>query len=166
MAEEDLTHDFNDIIVAPQMQVHIGRKMSQIIEKQIEFITIPSSTTKTKKIKSKVKLLRDSECFVKPYEEFEDTYAGPGTRPNIKRRNIDNDEVDELRQLSEAAIEIQDINKEVCNWAKKPERKDRFFEYTQGSTGQIHAKPMVNEFTALRRKNKWSEHKIKEAIST
>ncbi|XP_075155268.1 uncharacterized protein LOC142228664 [Haematobia irritans] len=157
--------DFN---LPASMQKHMAKKLSEMLEKTYYFCDIEErSDGKKIRIKSRVRLLKDYEDYVKPYEEFEYETKGPEKKPVIKRRCVDKpcDSCAPTQfQLDAIAIDGNDIiaANETKYWAVKKERKDKVFHYRQGVNGIAHAKEVTNEFTTLRRKNKWNESKIKD----
>lgn len=147
----------------------MAKKLSEILQRTYEFCDVSGSIegSKKTKLKSRVKLLKGDEYYVKSYEEFEYETKGPDKKPEIKRRCIDEStELDMPKDdiLKLLAIDGNDIlsGKEVKFWAVKKERKDKVFHYREGANGIAHAKEVINEFTTLRRKNKWNESKIKD----
>uniref|UniRef100_A0A1I8NDX5 Protein CUSTOS n=1 Tax=Musca domestica TaxID=7370 RepID=A0A1I8NDX5_MUSDO len=160
--EEDATGtDFN---LPESMQKHMAKKFHDILKQTYEFCEVNNAIGEKKsKAKSRVRLLNGFEDYVKPYEEFEYETKGPTRKPEIKRRCIENNSPDDecLKQL---AISGNDIlsGKETKSWAKKKERKDKVFHYRLGANDICHAKEVINEFTPIRRKNHWSENKIKD----
>ncbi|XP_061391648.1 uncharacterized protein LOC133327088 [Musca vetustissima] len=162
--EEDTTGtDFN---LPESMQKHLAKKFNDILKEKYEFCEVvqEESNKKKTKTKSRVRLLNGFEDYVKPYEEFEYETKGPDRKPEIKRRIIENTNADDEECLKQIAIDGNDIlsGKEMKCWAKKKERKDKIFHYRLGANDICHAKEVVNEFTPIRRKNHWSENKIKD----
>lgn len=146
----------------------MAKKLNEILKQHYEFYEVNSKENSTKlknKFKNRVKLLRGDECCVKPYEDFEYETIGPKKKPEIKKRTIDiqedNENIDD--KLKSVAVDGEDIlsGVEIKTWAKKKERKDKVFHYKEASNGILHVKEEINEFTELRRKNKWNESKIK-----
>lgn len=85
---------FNDLQISKQMQLHIWRKLSAIIESQVKFCKpekLPDGAEKEKPI-NKVKLFTDAKCYV-----IDDIPEEPihQKKPIIKRRRVDAEPDDE-----------------------------------------------------------------------
>lgn len=85
---------FNDLQISKQMQLHIWRKLSAIIESQVKFCKpekLPGGAEKEKPI-NKVKLFTDAKCYV-----IDDIPEEPihQKKPIIKRRRVDAEPDDE-----------------------------------------------------------------------
>lgn len=147
----------------------MAKKLNEILKQYYEFYEVNTTENSPKvknKFKNRVKLLKGDECCVKPYEDFEYETIGPMKKPKIKKRVVDQQDDDENNiddKLKTIAVDGNDIlsGVEIKSWAKKKERKDKVFHYKMASNGVLHAKEEINEFTELRRKNKWNESKIK-----
>ena len=151
------------------MQNYLAKKLTEILNQHYDFHDI-STNSKPEKDKNKykncVKLLKGDNCYVKPYEEINYDIKGPDKKPIIKRRTLetitDNDcKRDDI--YKSVAVDGNFIlsGADVKMWAKKKERKDKVFYYKMSSHGALHEREASNEFTELRRKNKWNENKIK-----
>ncbi|KAM7349394.1 uncharacterized protein ACRADG_008377 [Cochliomyia hominivorax] len=167
---EDNENTGTDFNLPESMQNFLSKKLTEILKQHYEFYDehteeVPKLKMKTK-YKNRVKLLKGDECYVKPYEEFEYESKGPEKKPEIKKRNIDKtgDEVNKENKLKLIAVDGNYIlsGEEIKFWANKKQRKEKVFHYKLASTGILHAKEEVNEFTELRQKNKWNESKIKK----
>lgn len=77
----------------------------------------------------------------------------------IKRRCIE-EEPQEAEKFEVAAIEVDEIEKEVKHWTKKPRHQP--FEY-KIVKGTAYLREPVTEFSKARKKNNWTEAKIKTA---
>ncbi|XP_018804355.1 PREDICTED: uncharacterized protein LOC108978465 [Bactrocera latifrons] len=155
-----------DFIATESTQKFLGKKLSELIAKHFEFCNIdtPSKVQKTRR--NRVTLLAGADCYVNPYEDFEFETQGPTQRPTIKRRKVDSEEkeqpLEELLNLASVTAEDVTSGKLISGWASKPERKEKHFHYKSDSVGTLHFKPVGNEFTKMRNKNKWNETKIKQ----
>ncbi|XP_073831661.1 uncharacterized protein [Musca autumnalis] len=160
--EENMGTDFN---LPESMQKHMAKKFNDILKETYEFCQVNDDeiSARKSKVKSRVRLLNGFDDYVKPYEEFEYETKGPSRKPEIKRRCIEDGTVGE-DCLNHIAVDGADIlsGKEIKSWAKKKERKDKVFHYRLGANDICHAKEVINEFTTIRRKNHWSENKIKD----
>lgn len=163
--DENKGTDFN---LPESMQNFLAKKLTEILKNQYEFhdISTNSKPSKDKNIyKNRVKLLRGDNCYVKPYEEFSYDIKGPDKKPTIKKRILDteSDNCKKEDQYKSVVVDGDYIlsGAEVKMWAKKKERKNKIFYYKMSSHGALHEKEAINEFTELRRKNKWNENKIK-----
>lgn len=151
------------------MQNYLAKKLTEILKQHYEFHDISTNCKPDKdknKYKNRVKLLKGDNCYVKPYEEIDYDIKGPDKKPVIKRRTLetltDNDcKNDDLCKSVAVDGDFILSGAEVKMWAKKKERKDKVFYYKMSSHGALHEREVGNEFTELRRKNKWNENKIK-----
>lgn len=158
--EEDENIFHSEINVSAHMQTFIGKKLSALIEGQVEFVEVKDKKAKgsDKKI-DRVRLLSDSTETVK----FIDAplYVENRTKVAIKRRNADKElEPDEVEKVKQSAVDPEAVAEEVRTWNKKAKHEP--FEY-KTSKGIGYLKDPANEFTSQRNKNMWSESKIKTA---
>ncbi|XP_011192074.2 uncharacterized protein LOC105218284 [Zeugodacus cucurbitae] len=154
-----------DFIATESTQKFVGKKLSELIAKHVEFFNIDPPSKVKKTSRNRVTLLAGADCYVKSYEEFEYETMGPTHRPEIKRRKVDiEEEPPEEELFNLATVTADDITsgKLISGWSSQPERKDKHFHYKSDSVGTLHFKPVENEFTKLRNKNKWNEAKIKQ----
>lgn len=156
--DENIFH--SEINVSAHMQGFIGKKLSALIEGQVEFVEVKDRKQKHRDEKvDRVRLLSDSTEVVK----FVDAplYVETRTKVPIKRRNADNEpELDESVKVEKSAIDSGAVAEEVKTWNKKV--KHDSFEYKE-SKGVGYLKDTANEFTKQRNKNMWNESKIKGA---
>lgn len=155
-----------DFIATESTQKFLGKKLSELIAKNFEFFNIETPSKIQKTSRNRVTLLAGTDCYVKPYEEFEFETQGPTQRPTIKRRKVDGEEneysSEELFNLASVTAEDITSGKLISGWASKPERTEKYFHYKSDAVGTLHFKPVGSEFTKLRNKNKWNETKIKQ----
>lgn len=158
--EEDENIFHSEINVSAHMQSFIGKKLSALIEGQVEFVEVKDKKAKSsdKKV-DRVRLLSDSTEIVK----FIDAplYVETRTKVPIKRRNADKEpDLDESEKVEQSAVNPEAVAEEVKTWNKKAKHEP--LEY-KTSKGIGYLKDPPNEFTAQRNKNMWSESKIKTA---
>lgn len=158
--EEDENIFHSEINVSAHMQGFIGKKLSALIEGQIEFVEVKDGKKKgTDEKVDRVRLLSDSTEVVK----FIDAplYVETRTKVPIKRRNADKEpETDESVKVKKSAVDPEAVAEEVKTWNKKAKHDP--IEY-KTSKGIGYLKDSPNEFTQQRNKNMWSESKIKGA---
>lgn len=157
----------NDMQVTESMQNFMHKKLNQIIEKRIEFVTIASppveERTTSDDVQPMVRLFRDSA----PINLTEESNNEPSTtatkqkrRKTIKRRFPEEDGLIEADRLAGVVVSTEDIQREVSAWTK-PVNNKKLFEYVAHKyKKQLHVKEADNEFTSMRKKNNWSENKI------
>lgn len=141
--------------VTPQFQTHIAKRLTALLDKQVEYKDV-SSTMKRKKIKSKVKLLRESQEYLKvtPYNSSDDVNTSTTkdtleyeknrlryTHSIIKRYKIDPEidcETDEVKVKS-VAVDLDYIKTEVKSWSNRS--KAPVFEYKKAKNGtyELHS---------------------------
>lgn len=158
--EEDENIFHSEINVSAHMQSFIGKKLSALIEGQVEFVEVKDKKAKgsDKKV-DRVRLLSDSNETVK----FIDAplYVETRTKVPIKRRKAEKEpELDESEKVEQSAVNPEAVAEEVKKWNKKARHEP--LEY-KTSKGIGYLKDSPNEFTAQRNKNMWSESKIKTA---
>lgn len=158
--EEDENILHSEINVSAHMQSFIGKKLSALIDGQVEFVEVKDRKKKGRDKKvDRVRLLSDSTEVVK----FIDAplYVETRTKVPIKRRNADKEpELDETAKVEKAAVNPEAVAEEVKTWNKKSKHDP--IEY-KTSKGIGYLKDPPNEFTQQRNKNMWSESKIKGA---
>lgn len=148
----------SEMNVSATMQTFIGKKLSKLIEDQVEFVKVeePTKHQKTKTV-DKVRLLSGSQEVVKFLDDPE--YVETRQKVDIKRRNFDNEpEVKESEKHKSSVTDLNTISEETKSWKKKPRHEP--YEY-KSKKGVCHFKEPQNEFTKERNKNVWSETKIK-----
>jgi len=152
----------SEIQTSNTMQQFIGKKLSKLIEDQIEFVEINGRMSEANGDDQKVdnvRLLSDTEEVVKYINE--PNFTETRQKPTIKRRNVDREPDNvESKKLHQIAVDTESINDEVKHWNKKP--KHQPFEY-KNIKGVGYVREPTNEFTKARNKNNWSEAKIKSA---
>lgn len=155
-----------DFIATESTQKFFGKKLSELIAKNVEFFNFDAPSKVHKISRNRVTLLAGVDCYVKPYEEFEFEIKGPTRRPVIKRRKVDIEEKEHPQEelFNSASVNAKDITsgKLISGWVSKRERKEKHFHYKGDAVRTLHFKPVENEFTKLRNKNKWNETKIKQ----
>lgn len=160
----------DDLSVPESMQKFIATKMSEIIARQIEFVDVPKRTATADQTGtlSAVRLLRGSNHLVGLIDEWsllaDETVARPKQRkPTIKRRQIESLNMNANDRINACAVTMDDVCRETADWHRKEstvKRNRRHFEY-KSIDGQCYLIEPETEFTKLRKKNNWSENKIK-----
>lgn len=83
---EDQDAPASDLQISQEMQTHIWRRLSGIIQEQIEFsLDVPNGVGKQKPPPDKVKLVSNADCYLIADLVVEGP-AGPKKKPNIRRR--------------------------------------------------------------------------------
>lgn len=147
----------SELNVSSTMQQFIGKKLSKLIDDQIEFVEMngkPEPRLEEEDLEvNNVRLLSGSKEVVRHIEDL--GFIENRRKVEIKRRKIDSEGEINLKQ---AVVSPDDIKEEITTWAKKS--KHIPYEY-KTKKGVHHLKEPANEFTSARNKNKWSESKIK-----
>lgn len=163
----------DDLNISEPMQEFVYKKLSERINDAIEFVEVP--TKKIKKDKHKVveevtggvRLLNDTDIIQdKDYldvEPLQNELIGQSVtrKPTIKRRIIEPDELGKDEKLKLCVIEGDEIiqQTETKSWKPKKVRPEKVFNYREKKSVLYLQEPQ-NEFTALRKKNNWTENKI------
>lgn len=149
----------SEINVSSTMQQFIGKKLSKLIDEQVEFVEVQSVDSDDQVIDN-VRLLSGTKKVVKYIDE--PTYVENREKVPIKRRKVDSNEseIKDSAKIEQAAIEPEAIQEEVKLWNKKP--KHQPIEY-KNLKGIGYIREPQNEFTKARNKNNWTESKIKTA---
>jgi hypothetical protein len=157
--EEDEIMLQSEINVSDNMKSFIGNKMSAIIDNSLEFVELEENS----KLKKKVEKLRDEDGVqllkgfpkvTKLEEKFDDIV--PPKKFKVKRKIVENDDLDEKTKIKQSIIDLQEISHETSNWRKRTKNLKEFVTY-----GDLaHLKEEENEYTVLRKKNNWHESKI------
>ena len=148
----------SEINTSSTMQQFIGKKLSKLIEDQIEFIDKKTSDNGDEVVDN-VRLFNDTEEVVKYITE--PNFIENRRKPKIKRRNVDKQpEAESSEKVHQTAVDVETINEEIKHWNKKP--KHQPIEY-KNIKGVGYIREPTNEFTKMRNKNNWSEAKIKTA---
>ncbi|KAM8718374.1 hypothetical protein ACLKA7_000186 [Drosophila subpalustris] len=158
----------DDLQISEHMQTHIWRKLSAIIQNQIEFCepqTQQMMGEEEEKAISQVKLVANADCFISNEIRPEKL---PQKKATIKRRQLELEQPDRST-LSSIAVSGEFIlnGQDMKCWAQRQSRNHKLFAY-KACDAQGHkllAIEPTNEFSALRRKNKWNESKICKKIS-
>ncbi|CAH2094085.1 unnamed protein product [Euphydryas editha] len=130
---EVATH-YNDIKVPEEVQKRIGAKISEIINKNIEYVEIPAKSLKKGKIKGGVKLFGDSVDLLK-CEEDKDLLTGIHNKMSKQIKNANaRRKIDDVKELNEKdkinAVAVSGdfiLLKGEKSWRSK--RKQKVFEY-------------------------------------
>ena len=150
----------SELNVSSHMQQFIGKKLSKLIEDQVEFVEMPLVKKKKKndKVPDRVRLLSDTQEFVKYIHEPD--YVETRDKVDLKRRKVDGEpEPKESEKIKKSATDVEALKVETSTWSKKARHEP--FEY-KTSKGSSNLKEPPNEFTKARNKNVWSEAKIKK----
>lgn len=150
----------SEINVSASMQEFIGKKLSKLIDEQVEFVEMNGTKKKRKEEPvDNLRLLSGTNDVVKFIEE--PNIIDTREKVPIKRRKVEGEiEIKESRKIQSAAIETTEIEGEVKSWAKKSRHQPIEFKAIKG-TGYL--REPTNEFTKERNKNGWGESKIKNA---
>lgn len=143
------------------MQTFIYKKMSTILNANIEFITVASTTSTTTTTStaspSFVKLLRDTE----PIRLEEDA---PPPIINLKRKKIFKkrleQNVSESERLQASVIDSKTISAETAAWKDRRRKEDRNLYHYRDVQSKLYLVEADNEFTKQRKRNNWTENKI------
>lgn len=159
-SQRNLEHEENvfqsEVNVSETMQNFVGKKLSKLIEDQIEFVEKEETFDDAEEVNA-LRLLRGSKQVVKLCDDFIENRK----KVPIKRRKIDNDdEPEESEKIKSSAIKREDITEETKSWANKS--KHKAFEF-KSKRGIGYLRDPTNEFTERRNKNAWNESKIKTA---
>lgn len=162
-----------DLKISQPMQDFVYKKLSKRINESIEFVEV--LTKKKNKDKHKavdeaaggVRLLNDTDIIQRidylDDERLQTELIGQVApkKPMIKRRIIEPDELAEDEKLKLSVIEGDKIlqQTETKAWKPKKNRPDKVFYYREKKSVSYLQEPQ-NEFTALRKKNNWTESKI------
>ncbi|KXJ79093.1 hypothetical protein RP20_CCG002439 [Aedes albopictus] len=153
----------SDINVTESMKKFVGKKLSSIIEKNIDFVDIKGGKLHKHRNKSAdssgVKLLRDCDSYLKTVDAVVDVAPPPGNkhRKSIKKRMVEPDVSSEKEKLSQVVIEPGSIAALSKCWTNRP--KTVVYEYKTVGSIKLLQEPS-NEFTKAKRKNQWDESKI------
>lgn len=156
------------------MQDFVYKKLSERINESIEFVEV--STKMKNKDKHKiveeavtgVRLLNDTDLIqhIDYYLNDERLQTelirqAATKKPEIKRRIIEPDELREDEKLKLSVMEGDEIlqQTETMAWKPKKIRYGKIFNYREKKSVLYLQEPQ-NEFTALRKKNNWTECKI------
>ncbi|XP_068154355.1 uncharacterized protein [Drosophila tropicalis] len=170
--EHQETAGEHDLQFSEEMQTHFWKKLSQIIQNQVEFCQIKTSgrhTVKDITIPGCVQLVSNAKCYLNT--EIVET-AGPLKKPIIKKRRLSEEAATENDVIALAACTVggQEIldSKDTLYWTQRKPHPNKFFQYKskKNISGQelFQAVEVVptNEFTLQRIKNKWDESKISQ----
>lgn len=154
-----------DLHVPESMQDFVYRKMQKKIEDSIEFVEM--STKKPKKKKSSdvgtgIRLLKGTD----PITQIDFVSESLGKeiarkKPEIKRRIVEPDDYDSEEKLKIVCVDGERIlnQTETKGWQSKKAKPNKEFNYREKNSVLYFVEPS-NEFSALRKKNNWSESKI------
>lgn len=155
-----------DLNVPKSMQDFIYKKMSKKIAESVEFVESDvkkkKKAKKTTEIAACVRLLKDTEPITQI--NFEPDNDDPPIKRKIvkiKRRIIEPDTYDDSDKLKMVAIDGEHVlkNTETKQWKPKKIKPNKLFNYREKKSVLYLVEP-DNEFSALRKKNNWSESKI------
>lgn len=164
---DDTADHYTDLNIPQSMQNFLYNKLSENISSSIEFINIvcaegdrQRSQSGTENVhKSAVKLLKDTEPIIRIDNEAPS--AAKQTKPSIIRRQIESDGITYKEKLKAAVLNGESIllGHEVCKWKSRKVRTQKVFNYREKSN-KLYSSDPLNEFSAKRKKNNWTESKI------
>lgn len=136
---QDEDEQFNVFHVTPEFQTYVAKQLSSILEKRLqkELRTADDVEPERKKIKSYVKLFRDSKHFLK----ITDKYEVPVNlkKPNTKKylnKKIDIGVKEEI--LKQIAVNPEDIlNKTDTKFWSNRTKSNKVFNYKRVSDGTL-----------------------------
>lgn len=159
-----------DLKVPKSMQDFMHKKLSKKIAETIDFIEIDGAKKKTKRkdiVESvpSVRLLKDTDPI--KYLDVTEGEAADWVKPTdckrleVKRKVVEPIQVDEDEMIRMATVDGKDVlaKRDTEAWKKRKGDKKKLFEYRQKQK-TLHLIERDNEFSKLRRKNKWDESKI------
>lgn len=155
--EENVFH--SEINVSEAMRFFIAKKMSAVIEKEIEFVDVKKRSFRDDDSSfNGVKLLRGfKECLRPDPEEVPQNLK----KIPIKRRKVEEMDEKESTKVQNVATDITKIQRETSLWANKT--KHPTYNFKTASDGKSHLQETSSEFIKARNKNAWNESKIKNA---
>ncbi|CAO1415334.1 unnamed protein product [Diamesa serratosioi] len=131
-----------------------AKKLAKLISGQVEYIEKkPMKTKKNRSSEDLVKLLSNSEGFVK--DEMKEVIIQK--RVTIKRRKVDGNS-NEKHDLQSVTVDPANFINEISFWDKR--NKATVYEYKEKKCIAYLREP-ITEFTKARNKNNWMESKIK-----
>ncbi|XP_017049193.1 uncharacterized protein LOC108093578 [Drosophila ficusphila] len=152
-----------DLQTTNEMQNHIWKRLSDIIQKQIEFSPYKTDAVdKQELLLDKVRLVSDADCYL----VADLVEEGPAIKPNFKRRfhkekQYSPEDFNSIVVTGQSVLE----GKDLFAWAVKKQRQNKIYQYR--ASGPKAAKlqnclaiEITNEFTKQRRQNNWKEWKI------
>lgn len=150
----------SEINVSSTMQQFIGKKLSKLIEDQVEFVSVNGEQNPDEdEAVDNLRLLSGTEKVIKFIHE--PNFIENRKKVPIKRRNVDEEsEPAESEKVLAVVVSSEDIQEEVKQWRKKSKRQPTEYKNIKGTA---HIRESTNEFTKERNKNNWSEAKIKGA---
>lgn len=155
-----------DLNVSKSMQDFVFKKMSKRIEDSIEFVEVAVKKGKKRKTSDTdgfVRLLKGTDPITQIdfLPESQQVLAFKRPKPELKRREIEPDNYDDEEKLKMVTVDGEQILKqtETKGWKSKKVKSNKLFNY-QEKNGVSYLIEPKNEFTALRKKNNWSESKI------
>ena len=155
-SEETIFH--SEINTSKTMQEFIGKKLSKLIQDQVEFVDVKEAKRSSieEDPTDNLRLLKGSDETVKHLDE--PSFIDTRKKVLIKRRQVEDSDLGESQKIKYAAINPEDIGQEVKSWNKKPRHQTTDYKNLKG-IGYI--REPTNEFTKARNKNGWGESKIK-----
>jgi hypothetical protein len=156
LAEEETIFQ-SEINVSKTMQEFIGKKLSKLIDEQVEFVEVTEKKKKERDPVDNMRLLSGTKETVKYIDE--PSFIDTREKVPIKRRKIEGEtEVKESAKIEKASIDPAAIESEVKSWDKKQRHPPTEYKNLK-NIGYL--REPTNEFTKARNKNGWGESKIK-----
>ncbi|XP_026333175.1 uncharacterized protein LOC113240157 [Hyposmocoma kahamanoa] len=132
---------YNDVKVPEQLQRQIGAKVSNVIDKSIEFVDIRQNGMKKQKVKGGVKLFKDSEGYLS-CEGPIDTYTEGHNRESkkrkqLKKKHIEADDLDECDKIKSVSVSGDYVmsKQDIKYW--KSRRKEKVFKYKANGKSKL-----------------------------
>lgn len=157
---DDIETDLN---VPKSMQEFIYKKMSQKIADSIQFVDVKKNKQEMEMHQKAgcVRLLRNMDPITSIGDELqESTNSGKRKTFRVKRRLVEPDEYNFDEKMKLASIDGESILQQLDTKSYPNKIKaNKVFNYREKKSTLHYIEP-DNEFSKLRRKNKWNESKI------
>lgn len=132
-----------------------------MIEDSVEFVDVKSTKSKKRKSEAEpvIKLLKDTEPINLESNECEYP-ARNQVKPTICRREIEPDALSDMDKFHAATITAEQVNESTAAWKDRTKKDKNLFKYKEKKSS-LYFIESENEFSKMRKKNNWSESKIR-----
>ena len=154
----------SELTIPAAMQASVYQRLSKMIEKSVEFVAVSSKAAGNQLEAADIKLLRDTEP-IRMIESEPSGFVVKQKKPKIKRRRLEDDDLDEKEKLRQACVTGEAVlsQEDVKALQIKKEKADKIFKY-KSKKGVLYEIEPENEFSKLRKRNNWSEKKIAQSV--
>ncbi|XP_063628642.1 uncharacterized protein LOC134800097 [Cydia splendana] len=130
---------YNDVKVPEKLQKQIGVKISNIIERNVEFVDMANGVKK-RKIKGGVKLFSDSIDYLSPeaaVDTYTETHNAQSRKMMKQKRRREEEHIDENDKIAAVAVTGEYVLSKEETKCWKSRRKEKLYKYKSQKNSKV-----------------------------